>query len=447
MQQKKLLIVDDIPANIKVLWEILSEDYIISVTTSGSEALEIAASQNPPHLILLDVMMPELNGYDVCRWLKQNKKTRDIPVIFITAKTDEEDETTGISLGAVDFIRKPFNPDIVKARVKSHLQIKEHHDRLEMEVWERTEALFQANEALRQDIIERKKAEDLLKKVKDDEIELLELSTALLSELNLNKVLVKIMDTTKRLLSAQRCTLFLYDRDNHELWSQVAHGMNSKQIKIPADSGIAGIVFTTGQTVNIENAYADKRFNPRVDRLTGYKTRSILCMPVKKKDGTIIGVTQVLNKKGGPFTERDEKRLGAFSAQASIALTNARMVDDLINMKNYTESILESMSNGVISVDEKGKIIKYNQAAIRILQTDLQQWVGKPFDICFSDVNAWIGEYIRQVMADKSRDIVADGDLVSKDGKVLQIRLKIVPMIGANNLFKGLLMIMEDVTC
>ena len=115
-----------------------------------------------------------------------------------------------------------------------------------------------------------------------------------------------------------------------------------------------GAVFTSGQSVNIPHAYADLRFNPEFDKKTGFFTRSILCTPVVNKDGKIIGVTQVLNKRGGPFAAGDEARLKAFTAQVSIALENAKLFDEVQNMKNYNEAMLESMSNAVITVDELG---------------------------------------------------------------------------------------------
>ena len=112
------------------------------------------------------------------------------------------------------------------------------------------------------------------------------------------------------------------------------------QIRLPNHVGIAGAVFTSGKTINIPYAYADLRFNPAFDKQTGYFTRSILCVPIVNKDGKIIGVTQVLNKRGGPFTDEDESRLKAFTAQISIALENAKLFDDVQNMKNYNESML-----------------------------------------------------------------------------------------------------------
>ncbi|MGY8992005.1 MAG: GAF domain-containing protein, partial [Rhodospirillales bacterium] len=98
-------------------------------------------------------------------------------------------------------------------------------------------------------------------------------------------------------------TLFLNDEKTNELWSQVGEGLDSVQIRLPNHLGIAGAVFTSGKTINIPHAYADLRFNPAFDKKTGFFTRSILCVPVINKDSKCIGVTQVLNKQGGPFTD------------------------------------------------------------------------------------------------------------------------------------------------
>ena len=127
---QRILIVDDTPENIDVLIEVLSE-YKRSVATNGEKALQIARSDNPPDLILLDIMMPGMDGYEVCEKLKADEKTKSIPVIFLTAMTDEESERKGLELGAVDYITKPISPPIVKERVKNHLLLKLAHERLE----------------------------------------------------------------------------------------------------------------------------------------------------------------------------------------------------------------------------------------------------------------------------------------------------------------------------
>lgn len=129
--KRKILIVDDQPANIHALGNLLKNDYQVLAATSGAKALDIAKSSTPPDLILLDIMMPEMDGYEVCRRLKANEHTHDIPVIFVTARDSTEDEEMGFSLGAVDYISKPFRPTIVRARVKNHMNLKIKTDLLE----------------------------------------------------------------------------------------------------------------------------------------------------------------------------------------------------------------------------------------------------------------------------------------------------------------------------
>jgi len=128
--REKILIVDDIPSNIRILGQLLRARYDILVATGGKNALSIAASQNPPDLVLLDIMMPGMDGYEVCRRLKSDPRSENIPVIFITAKGEVEDETKGLETGAVDYIVKPFTPSIVMARVRTHLELKRQRDKL-----------------------------------------------------------------------------------------------------------------------------------------------------------------------------------------------------------------------------------------------------------------------------------------------------------------------------
>lgn len=127
-KKQRILIVDDSSLNIRVLGEALSPLHDIYAATSGEEALKVAVSDNPPDLILLDIVMPGIDGLEVCRRLKADIRTQDIPIIFITAMTDEKDEEKGLELGAVDYIRKPCSPPIVKARVKAHLDLKRKSD-------------------------------------------------------------------------------------------------------------------------------------------------------------------------------------------------------------------------------------------------------------------------------------------------------------------------------
>ncbi len=127
----KILVVDDQPANIQILAEALQVEYDVRIANSGTKALEISREGIKPDLILLDVMMPILDGFEVCRRLKSDVATWDIPVIFITAKNNATDEELGLNIGAVDYVSKPFSIPVVRARVRNHLRLKKHADLLE----------------------------------------------------------------------------------------------------------------------------------------------------------------------------------------------------------------------------------------------------------------------------------------------------------------------------
>ncbi|MDY0301407.1 MAG: diguanylate cyclase [Trichlorobacter sp.] len=124
-----LLIIDDTPVNIRVLSELFADECEIIFSTNGKDGLHLAATQKPD-LILLDIMMPGMDGYEVCRLLKSEPQTRNIPVVFVTALGEDEDQTKGLELGAIDYIIKPINPPIVKARIRNHLELKRHRDLL-----------------------------------------------------------------------------------------------------------------------------------------------------------------------------------------------------------------------------------------------------------------------------------------------------------------------------
>ena len=133
-RRPRLLVVDDQPVNIQALYQAFAADHQVLMATSGEQALALCASQQPD-LVLLDVVMPGLDGHEVCRRLQSDAATRDIPVIFVTAHNDEAAETLGLELGAVDFISKPINPKIVRARVRTHLTLKAQSDLLRQWVY------------------------------------------------------------------------------------------------------------------------------------------------------------------------------------------------------------------------------------------------------------------------------------------------------------------------
>lgn len=187
--------------------------------------------------------------------------------------------------------------------------------------------LRQANDNIVQQLeAERAHTESQLEKLS----KLIEASKSVNSTLDLDKLLGLILDAAVKSTEADRGTVYLVDSIKQELWSKVLGGENMVEIRLPIGKGIAGHVAQAGVTINIPDAYSDPRFNPDVDKRTGYRTNNILCMPMKNKDGTIIGVFQLLNKGNGPFTIDDEHFIDAFSAHASVAIENARLAQEMV---------------------------------------------------------------------------------------------------------------------
>jgi len=285
-----------------------------------------------------------------------------------------------------------------------------------------------------------------LEKAHRDEVTLLEVSGAVSGDLDLDSLLKKIMEATSKLTAAERSTLFIHDPATGELWSRVAQGTESKEIRLPSYGGLAGAAFTTGETLNIVDAYADPRFNPEFDRQTGFKTRSILCMPLADRLGQPIGVMQVLNKVGGPFTALDETRLKAFSAQAAVALENAKLFQDVLELKNYNEGILKSLTNGVATVDLDFVVTKINEAALQILDRLEEDLVGRPVTQVFSNANNWILKSLDYVSKTGGSDYHADADLMRDDGSMVSVNLTVAPLMDINANPIGFLLVFEDLT-
>ena len=278
----------------------------------------------------------------------------------------------------------------------------------------------------------------------------LEVVADVTSDIDLGNMLVKVVTEAARMLEADRATLFLNDEKTSELFSRVAMGNSVGEIRMPNHLGIAGAVFTSRQTINIPYAYADLRFNPAFDKRTGYFTRSILCVPILNKAGKTIGVTQVLNRRGGPFTPEDESRLKAFTAQLAISLESARLFDQVQQVKNYNESMLQSMTNGVVTLDEDESIVTCNAAGLRILRTTPGEILKHKAAEYFTDANAWVIERIKTVGQTLVADVTMDAQLSSPGGQPFSVNLTVQPLMSSvdNGPSKkiGTLLMVEDVS-
>lgn len=168
---------------------------------------------------------------------------------------------------------------------------------------------------------------------------LLRVARALAVEKDLDRLLRLIIKHTTRVMDAERSSLYLYDAERDEIWTKIAQGMSSAEIRLPLGTGIAGTVAQTLQPINIPEAYADARFDRAWDQASGFRTRNILCMPMLNHEGKLIGVIQVLNKRTGPFTAYDEQLLGAFSTHAAIALDSARLVQHYVEKQKLEQAL------------------------------------------------------------------------------------------------------------
>ena len=287
---------------------------------------------------------------------------------------------------------------------------------------------------------------DEIQRARDEEAQMQDVVTSISSELQLRPLLQKIVAVITELLDADRSTVFLNDAKTSELYSFLAQGMGTREIRFPNNVGIAGTVFASGETMNIPDAYADARFNQAIDKQTGYRTRTILCMPIRNREGKKLGVTQVVNKRGGPFNKADERRLKAFTSQVAIAIENATLFDEVATMKNYNESMLESMSNALVTLDEDGHIQKCNQSFQRIFKTQDTDIVGQPASAFFTEKNAWIEEKIAKVVATDKAEITMDTEVAVNERDKASVNLTAVPLKGGKGEKLGTMLVFEDIT-
>lgn len=169
---------------------------------------------------------------------------------------------------------------------------------------------------------------------------LLEVSKAMGSEVHLDSLLNLILDKATDVMEAERSSLFLYDAENNELWSKIAQGMTSKEIRFPVGTGIAGDVAKTQEVANIVDAYDDPRFNPAFDKKSNFRTKAVLCMPMISAKGELVGVIQVLNKKNGEiFNEDDQELLQALGSHAAVALQRAQLIEVYVENQKLEETL------------------------------------------------------------------------------------------------------------
>jgi adenylate cyclase len=276
---------------------------------------------------------------------------------------------------------------------------------------------------------------------------LLEVNTAVASEGHLETLLERIVGVTSRIVDAERSTLFLHDSAKDELWSLVAEGMGLREIRLPASSGIAGHVFVTGDTLRIDRPYDDPRFNAEVDAETGFATHNIMAAPLVARDGRRLGVLQVLNSRhGAGFTAADAKRLSAFAAQAAIAIDNANLFTAVVEARNRNESILASMSSGVVTLQDDGRTARFNAAARTILGLeDVPEGPDSGAAVAFAADNPDLRAQVAAVSASGQPRSLLDHEIVTPGKARISANVSLVPLREGERV-SGVLMMIDDIT-
>jgi len=325
-----VLVVDDNESNRRMLVHRLeAEGYAVATAVDGQEALD-QIEPDRFDLILLDLMMPKIDGREVLRRLKADESLRHIPVIVLSALDELDAIVACLEMGAEDYLTKPFNATILKARITASLERKRMHDALAGQVQTTAEELLQTNQVLERRLVELAGMIDVAKSV--------------ISELELNALLTGIMELSKKVVNAEASSLLVADPETKLLRFVVATGKAGSAISgatVEQGHGIAGYVGQTGESLLIPNAYEDRRFDPSYDQQTGFRTRSIITVPLKTSEG-IVGVVQVINKVGGAaFDQHDLEVFESFASMASISLQNAKLFDRIKTMADDLRDALE----------------------------------------------------------------------------------------------------------
>ncbi|MFO7666278.1 MAG: response regulator [Desulfobacterales bacterium] len=329
--QGNILVVDDVPANLTLLTSILKEKgHRVRPVPSGKLAI-IAVEHEPPDIILLDIMMPVMDGYETCRQLKENPKTRDIPIVFLTAKAEVEDEMKGFELGAVDYITKPISPPVVLARVQTHLRLKKMRD-----------SLKDQNQFL--DAAVQNSTKDLV--AAQDKLEyLIQTGLELGKERDRITLLRKILFGCKTLLNCDAGTLYIMTEHKTLRFAQRTNSVELPLIELPlydetgapVERFMATWCALHNQPIIVDDVYSETRFDisgaKKMDAESGYRTVSMLTVPLSPRDGEVIGVIQFLNaldpETGAviPFRPELLRFVTAMAAQASVALDNLQLLE------------------------------------------------------------------------------------------------------------------------
>ena len=275
---------------------------------------------------------------------------------------------------------------------------------------------------------------------------MLDISASINHTLDLSTLIREIVTKTTDVLQCDRSSFFVLDHETKELWSMEAHGSDLKEIRLPSTAGLAGHAASTGEIVNIPDAYQDERFNADFDKKTGYRTRSVLCMPVFDREGRVAGVTQAINELDGIFDEEDVDMLRAVSSQIGVSLENAKLHANTLQMKNYLESVQQSISNSILTLDPDFSVVTVNKAAVRMFPAAGGDEPERDIEKVLGADNQHLIDVVKQVHESRANIVEYDVDLHAASGETTTVNLNVLPLTDGEEEFQGLVMVLEDIT-
>lgn len=375
----EILVIDDSTANLKLMEEtLITAGYRVRLANEGELALHSAMRQ-PPALIMLDIRMPGINGYEVCRRLKADERTREVPVIFISILEDERDKVKGFREGAVDYITKPFQPEEVLARIQTHLRLRELTERLEQKVAERTGELENANQLLQQEIAERKRAEEALHR----------LNRELRAISSCNQVLVRAED--EQTLLADICHIICDEAGYRMAWVGYAESDDMRSVRPVAWGGVeegylaeanitwadtklgrgpTGTAIRTGKTDCIQDFATDPKAAPWRENALQRGYRSSIALPLMDEAKNTFGALTIYSTEPDMFMADEIRLLEELAGDLAFGVTalrirNARReADRRVALLNFA---MDKVRESAFLLDESGRFFYVNEEACRRL--------------------------------------------------------------------------------
>lgn len=386
--QPNILLVDDTLANLRVLSQILAHaGYHVRQAQEGELAL-ISAQAMPPDLILLDIKMPKMNGFEVCRRLKADIATQHIPVIFISAMDAINDKIEAFAAGGVDYITKPFQIEEVLARVEAQLKLLGLQRQLQQQVTERDiliSKLDATNRHLQQEITERQIAEEkreeaiaqLRESLRRTE-SLYQIARATIIQENLPTMLQMLTASIADALPADRVTLITVDMESQKVLDFVKGGPGVEYIIQPdfdeLMAGLTGWVIQKVQPVLSVKGQSDPRESKSVqERRVNTKSGAIMVVPLYYKSKVLGTLTAINRPEQRDFNQEDISLLSAIASQVAIALENARLAEETAHLKEFNESIVQGIAEAILITNAENCFIFANPAAEALLGYPLEE--------------------------------------------------------------------------